>query len=69
MAVMLPGLRPNILLGRQGDCWITFLPLGPPSWRIATTDGSFSTMPCPRNQISVFAVPEVDGEVVRKIAG
>ena len=45
IATMLPGVRPNICLAARPTCWITFLPLGPPSWRIATTDGSFNTMP------------------------
>ena len=30
------------------DGVIVFLPWGPPSWRIATTEGSSSTMPLPR---------------------
>ena len=30
----------------------------------ATTDGSFETIPLPRTNVSVFAVPEIDGEVV-----
>ena len=57
ITVMLPGVRPIICLAASPTCWITFLPFGPPSWRIATTEGSSSTMPCPRTQISVFAVP------------
>ena len=48
IAVMLPGVRPSICLAASPTSWITRLPLGPPSWRIATTDGSFSTMPLPR---------------------
>jgi hypothetical protein len=28
--------------------WMTFLPFGPPSWRMETTEGSSSTMPLPR---------------------
>ena len=48
MAVMLPGVRPSICLAASPTSWMTFLPLGPPSWRIATTDGSSSTMPLPR---------------------
>ena len=48
MAVMLPGVRPSICLAARPTAWIVFLPLGPPSWRIATTDGSSRTMPLPR---------------------
>ena len=48
IAVMLPGVRPSICLAASPTSWITFLPLGPPSWRMATTEGSFSTMPLPR---------------------
>jgi hypothetical protein len=36
------------LLGRRPTAWMVFLALGPPSVRIATTDGSSSTMPLPR---------------------
>ena len=31
IAVMLPGVRPSICLAARPTCWITFLPLGPPS--------------------------------------
>ena len=48
IAVMLPGVRPSICFAAMPTSWITFLPFGPPSWRIATTDGSSSTMPLPR---------------------
>ena len=48
MAVMLPGVRPSICFAARPTSWMTFLPLGPPSSRIATTEGSFSTMPLPR---------------------
>ena len=48
IAVMLPGVRPSICFAARPTSWITFLPLGPPSWRIATTEGSLSTMPLPR---------------------
>ena len=37
--------------------WIVFLPCGPPSWRIATTDGSSRTMPLSRTKMRVLAVP------------
>jgi hypothetical protein len=57
ITVMLPGVRPIICLAASPTCCTIFLPFGPPSWRIATTDGSLRTMPCPRTQISVFAVP------------
>jgi hypothetical protein len=36
------------LLGFLADRLMVFLPLGPPSWRMATTDGSSRTMPLPR---------------------
>ena len=48
IAVMLPGVRPSICFAARPTSWITRLPFGPPSWRIATTEGSFSTMPLPR---------------------
>jgi len=48
MAVMLPGVRPSICFAARPTAWMVFLPFGPPSWRIATTDGSSSTMPLPR---------------------
>jgi hypothetical protein len=48
MAVMLPGVRPSICFAAAPTSWITRLPLGPPSWRMATTEGSSSTMPLPR---------------------
>ena len=48
IAVMLPGVRPSICFAASPTSWITRLPFGPPSWRIATTEGSFSTIPLPR---------------------
>src|SRR5882724_6045775 len=57
MAVMLPGVRPSICLAARPTAWMVFLPLGPPSWRIATTEGSSRTIPLPRTYISVLAVP------------
>ncbi len=48
MASMLPGTLPSIALASVPTAWIVFLPLGPPSWRMATTEGSSSTMPLPR---------------------
>ncbi len=48
MASMLPGTLPSIALASLPTAWIVFLPCGPPSWRMATTDGSSSTMPLSR---------------------
>ena len=49
MASMLPGTLPEHRPWlRVPTAWMVFLPFGPPSWRIATTDGSSSTMPLPR---------------------
>ena len=48
IASMLPGTLPSIALASAPTAWMVFLPLGPPSWRMATTDGSSSTMPLPR---------------------
>ncbi len=48
IASMLPGTLPSICLASLPTAAIVFLPFGPPSWRIATTEGSFSTMPLPR---------------------
>ena len=48
MAAMLPGVLPSICLASRPTAWMVFLPLGPPSWRMATTEGSSSTMPLPR---------------------
>ncbi len=48
MASMLPGTLPSMALASWPTAWIVFLPLGPPSCRIDTTEGSSSTMPLPR---------------------
>jgi hypothetical protein len=48
MASMLPGTLPSMALASRPTAWMVFLPFGPPSWRMATTDGSSSTMPLPR---------------------
>ena len=48
MAVMLPGVLPSIILASLPTAWMVFFALGPPPWRIATTEGSSSTMPLPR---------------------
>jgi hypothetical protein len=48
MASMLPGTLPSICLASLPTAAIVFLPLGPPSCRIATTDGSLRTIPLPR---------------------
>ena len=48
IASMLPGTRPSICLASSPTARTTSLPLGPPSRAIATTDGSFRTMPLPR---------------------
>jgi hypothetical protein len=48
IASMLPGTLPSMALASAPTAWIVFLPFGPPSWRIETTEGSFSTMPVPR---------------------
>jgi hypothetical protein len=55
---MLPGTLPSICLASLPTAMMVFLPFGPPSWRIATTDGSSSTMPKLRTYISVLAVPK-----------
>jgi hypothetical protein len=47
MAVMLPGVRPSMFLASVPTASI-FLPPRDGSSRMATTDGSFSTMPLPR---------------------
>src|SRR5690606_35832127 len=53
---MFPGVRPSIILASLPTAATAFCP---PlrSWRTATTDGSFRTMPCPRTKIRVLAVP------------
>ena len=48
MVVMLPGVLPSICLAVWPTAWMVRLALGPPSVRIATTEGSSSTMPLPR---------------------
>ena len=48
MASILPGTRPSICFASRPTACMIFLPPGPPSWRIATTEGSSSTMPLPR---------------------
>jgi hypothetical protein len=48
MASMLPGTLPSMALASLPTAWMVFLPFGPPSWRMATTEGSSSTMPLPR---------------------
>ena len=45
IASIFPGTRPNIAFASVPTARMVFLPLGPPSWRIATTDGSSSTIP------------------------
>ncbi len=47
MAVMLPGVRPSMFFASVPTASI-FLPPREGSSRIATTDGSFRTMPLPR---------------------
>ena len=48
MASMLPGTLPSMALASAPTAWMVFLPCGPPSWRMATTEGSSSTMPLAR---------------------
>ncbi len=48
IASILPGTLPSMALASRPTAWMVFLPFGPPSWRIATTEGSSSTMPLPR---------------------
>jgi hypothetical protein len=53
-------------LGFVADGLDGFLALGPPSWRMATTEGSSSTMPLSATKIRVLAVPgQVDGQACR----
>ena len=54
-ATMLPGVRPSISLASLPTASTFLVPL-PARWT-ATTDGSFETMPLPRTNVSVFAVP------------
>ena len=48
MAWMFPGVRPSMLLAASPTAAMFFAPPGPRSWRMATTDGSLSTIPWPR---------------------
>ena len=48
MATMLPGVLPSIIFASLPTAWMVFFAFGPPSKRIATTEGSSSTMPLPR---------------------
>ncbi len=48
IASILPGTLPSICLASLPTAWMVFLAFGPPSWRMATTDGSSRTMPLPR---------------------
>ena len=66
MASMLPGTLPSMALASWPTAWIVFLPCGPPSWRIATTEGSSSTMPLSRTKIRVLAVPRSMARSVEK---
>ena len=59
---MLPGVRPSISFASLPTASTFFEPL--PDRCTATTDGSFETIPLPRTNVSVFAVPKIDGEVV-----
>ena len=54
MAVMLAGVRPSIIFASSPTASTR---LRPSYWAIATTDGSFNTMPRPLRYTSVFAVP------------
>jgi aspartyl-tRNA(Asn)/glutamyl-tRNA(Gln) amidotransferase subunit C len=62
---MLPGVRPSICFAWAPTCLDDLLAVGP-SWRIATTDGSFSTMPLSHVDQGVGRA-EVDGEIVGEI--
>ena len=39
MASMLPGTLPSMALASAPTAWMVFLPLGPPSWRMADDRG------------------------------
>ena len=54
-AVMLPGVRPSISLACLPTASTFLVPLLR-RWT-ATTEGSLETMPLPRTNVSVFAVP------------
>jgi len=47
IAFMLPGVRPSICLASSPTAWMVFLPPALGSVRMATTEGSSSTMPLP----------------------
>ncbi len=66
MASMLPGTLPSMALASWPTAWMVFLPWGPPSWRMATTEGSSSTMPLSRTTIRVLAVPRSMARSVEK---
>ena len=68
IAVMLPGVRPSICLAASPTSWITRLPLGPPSWRIATTDGSFEHDALAADVDQRVGGAEVDREIAGEIA-
>ena len=48
IAVMWPGVRPSMRFASLPTAAIVLAPPGPRSWRMATTEGSFRTMPWPR---------------------
>ena len=48
IALMLPGVLPSIILASLPTASIDLRALGPPSVRMATTEGSSSTIPLPR---------------------
>ena len=55
-ATMLPGVRPSISFASLPTASTFFEPL--PERCTATTDGSLETIPLPRTNVSVFAVPK-----------
>ena len=68
MAVMLPGVRPSICFAASPTSWITRLPLGPPSWRIDTTEGSFKHDALAADVDQRVGGAEVDREIAGEIA-
>jgi hypothetical protein len=44
---MLPGVRPSMLFADSPTAAMFFVPPGPRSWRMATTDGSLSHQDLP----------------------
>ena len=63
---MLPGVRPSIIFASLPTAQrLVVLPF---LFMMATTDGSFSTMPRPLTYTSVLAVTEIDGHVAGKHA-